>query len=417
MLHSRSSGPLAVDAGRSGRVGGGHRFITTTHRPCDKTYGPICFRHRRRHAPGHANEEMARDPLGTRRSVLRGLRKEFPGNPPVVAVDGADLADRRRRVLLDARPVRLGQDHRAADDRRLRGAHRRAPSSSVGQDVTALPPYRRDVNTVFQDYALFPHMSVLENVEYGLRVKKVSGSRARARRAMEALEQVRLADHAARRPGQLSGGQRQRVALARALVNRPQVLLLDEPLGRPRPQAARADAGRAQGDPARRRHHLPLRHPRPGGGADPLGPGRRVQRRPHRAGRHRPRGLRAARLAASSPGSSAPRTCSPGQVARAGAGPRRARSASGPRRSPRGAAATRRPRTAPCAHREPSPRSSTPGRSPATSSTSPPGAAWSCCSRTAAAARAEAAVRGAAVDLLWQPERVIVIQPDPDAHN
>ncbi len=100
----------------------------------------------------------------------------------------------------------------------------------VGEDVTNLPPNRRDVNTVFQDYALFPHMSVLANVEYGLRVKKVSGAEVR-RRAQEALEQVRLGDHATRRPDQLSGGQRQRVALARALVNRPQVLLLDEPLG------------------------------------------------------------------------------------------------------------------------------------------------------------------------------------------
>ena len=100
----------------------------------------------------------------------------------------------------------------------------------AGQDVTDRPPFARDVNTVFQDYALFPHMSVLENVEYGLRVKKVPKDERR-RRAVEALETVRLGSHAARRPTQLSGGQRQRVALARALVNRPKVLLLDEPLG------------------------------------------------------------------------------------------------------------------------------------------------------------------------------------------
>jgi len=91
-------------------------------------------------------------------------------------------------------------------------------------------PYQRDVNTVFQDYALFPHLSVLENVEYGLRVKKVAKPERR-QRAMAALEQARLGDFGSRRPGQLSGGQRQRVALARALVNRPRVLLLDEPLG------------------------------------------------------------------------------------------------------------------------------------------------------------------------------------------
>jgi spermidine/putrescine ABC transporter ATP-binding subunit len=99
-----------------------------------------------------------------------------------------------------------------------------------GNDVSDVPPYSRNVNTVFQDYALFPHMSVRENVEYGLRVKKVP-KQERAKRAEEALEMVQLAGYGDRKPGQLSGGQRQRVALARALVNRPAVLLLDEPLG------------------------------------------------------------------------------------------------------------------------------------------------------------------------------------------
>jgi putative spermidine/putrescine transport system ATP-binding protein len=99
-----------------------------------------------------------------------------------------------------------------------------------GSDVSQLAPYDRDVNTVFQDYALFPHMSVLENIEYGLKVKKI-GKGDRRRRAFEMLEVVRLADYGERRPNQLSGGQRQRVALARALVNHPKVLLLDEPLG------------------------------------------------------------------------------------------------------------------------------------------------------------------------------------------
>jgi putative spermidine/putrescine transport system ATP-binding protein len=99
-----------------------------------------------------------------------------------------------------------------------------------GNDVSDVPPYSRNVNTVFQDYALFPHMSVRENVEYGLRVKKVP-KQERAKRAEEALEMVQLAGYGDRKPGQLSGGQRQRVALARASVNRPAVLLLDEPLG------------------------------------------------------------------------------------------------------------------------------------------------------------------------------------------
>ena len=100
----------------------------------------------------------------------------------------------------------------------------------AGRDVTRVPPFDRDVNTVFQDYALFPHMSVAENVEYGLRIRKVP-RRERRERVDEALEMVRLHGFGDRRPSQLSGGQRQRVALARAIVNRPQVLLLDEPLG------------------------------------------------------------------------------------------------------------------------------------------------------------------------------------------
>lgn len=99
-----------------------------------------------------------------------------------------------------------------------------------GKDVSQLPPYERDVNTVFQDYALFPHMDVISNIEYGLRIQGVEKGERRAR-AEKALAQVRLEGYGSRKPAQLSGGQRQRVALARALVNRPSVLLLDEPLG------------------------------------------------------------------------------------------------------------------------------------------------------------------------------------------
>lgn len=99
-----------------------------------------------------------------------------------------------------------------------------------GSDVSAHPPYDRDVNTVFQDYALFPHMSVAENVGYGLMVKRVPEAE-RSARVAEALELVHLESLGGRRPSQLSGGQRQRVALARALINQPSVLLLDEPLG------------------------------------------------------------------------------------------------------------------------------------------------------------------------------------------
>ena len=99
-----------------------------------------------------------------------------------------------------------------------------------GEKVEGLPPYRRAVNTVFQDYALFPHLSVGDNVAYGLRVRGV-GRAERDKQAREALAMVKLAGMESRRPAQLSGGQRQRVALARALIVRPKVLLLDEPLG------------------------------------------------------------------------------------------------------------------------------------------------------------------------------------------
>ena len=161
--------------------------------------------------------------------VLSRLRKEFPGTPPVVAVDDIDLDIRDGEFFSMLGPSGSGK----TTVLRMIAGFETPTSGRVelgGRDVTTTQPYDRDVNTVFQDYALFPHMSVLENVEYGLRVKKI-GRQERRARAMESLEQIRLPDFGARRPGQLSGGQRQRVALARALVNRPRVLLLDEPLG------------------------------------------------------------------------------------------------------------------------------------------------------------------------------------------
>ena len=102
--------------------------------------------------------------------------------------------------------------------------------SIFGQRAETVPPYKRNVNTVFQDYALFPHLNVIDNVAYSLMLRKVERTE-RHRQAEAALEMVKLSGYGARRPGQLSGGQRQRVALARALVNQPKVLLLDEPLG------------------------------------------------------------------------------------------------------------------------------------------------------------------------------------------
>ena len=160
---------------------------------------------------------------------LRSLRKVFPGTPPVVAVAGADLEIGDGEFFSMLGPSGSGK----TTVLRMIAGFEEPTSGSVelgGRDVTGRPAYQRDVNTVFQDYALFPHLSVLENVEYGLRVKKVARPERR-QRAVAALEQARLGDFGSRRPGQLSGGQRQRVALARALVNRPRVLLLDEPLG------------------------------------------------------------------------------------------------------------------------------------------------------------------------------------------
>jgi putative spermidine/putrescine transport system ATP-binding protein len=157
---------------------------------------------------------------------LAGLRKEFGD---VVAVDDLDLEIADGEFFSMLGPSGSGK---TTVLRMVAGFERPTAGriSLHGADVTDAAPFERDVNTVFQDYALFPHLTVLENVEYGLRVKKVAKAERR-RRAEEALETVRLPAFGKRRPSQLSGGQRQRVALARALVNRPAVLLLDEPLG------------------------------------------------------------------------------------------------------------------------------------------------------------------------------------------
>ena len=157
---------------------------------------------------------------------LNGTRKTYGD---VVAVDRVDLDIAEDEFFTLLGPSGSGK----TTCLRMIAGFVRPDEGSVelaGRDVTDVPPYERDVNTVFQDYALFPHMSVGENVEYGLRVAKVARVERR-RRASEALELVRLGGYEKRRPAQLSGGQRQRVALARALVKRPKVLLLDEPLG------------------------------------------------------------------------------------------------------------------------------------------------------------------------------------------
>ena len=147
----------------------------------------------------------------------------------VAAVDGVNLDVRRGEFFSMLGPSGSGK----TTCLRMIAGFETPTSGRIlldGEDVSRLAPYERDVNTVFQDYALFPHMTVAGNVEYGLKVKRVAKGE-RQERVNEALAMVQLSAFGERKPAQLSGGQRQRVALARALVNRPQVLLLDEPLG------------------------------------------------------------------------------------------------------------------------------------------------------------------------------------------
>ena len=157
---------------------------------------------------------------------IKGLSRSFGD---VRAVAGVDLDIHEGEFITLLGPSGSGK----TTVLRMIAGFERPDSGTIelaGKDVSQLPPYERDVNTVFQDYALFPHMNVVSNIEYGLKVKGVAKQECTSR-ALEALRQVRLEGYGERKPSQLSGGQRQRVALARALVNRPSVLLLDEPLG------------------------------------------------------------------------------------------------------------------------------------------------------------------------------------------
>jgi putative spermidine/putrescine transport system ATP-binding protein len=157
---------------------------------------------------------------------LVGLHKHYGD---VLAVDGVDLAIAQGEFFTMLGPSGSGK----TTTLRLIAGFEEPDSGRVelgGRDVTGIPPYDREVNTVFQDYALFPHMTVAQNIEYGLRIRRLARSERTGRRD-EALEMVRLGGYGSRKPSELSGGQRQRVALARAIVNQPRVLLLDEPLG------------------------------------------------------------------------------------------------------------------------------------------------------------------------------------------
>ena len=169
---------------------------------------------------------FASDAVGKR---VAATIAEATGTPSLTAVDHVDLDVRDGEFFSMLGPSGSGK----TTTLRMIAGFELPTSGRVllhGVDVSRQPPFQRDVNTVFQDYALFPHMTVGDNVAYGLVVRKVPKA-DRVRRVGEALDMVRLSGFDRRRPGQLSGGQRQRVALARALVNRPRVLLLDEPLG------------------------------------------------------------------------------------------------------------------------------------------------------------------------------------------
>src|SRR5689334_20348799 len=157
---------------------------------------------------------------------LTGIRRSY-GN--VMAVAGVDLAVAAGEFFTLLGPSGSGK----TTTLRMIAGFEQPDLGRItlgGEDITRMPPYTRDVNTVFQDYALFPHMTIAENVGYGLKVKGVPRA-TRKGQVAEVLDMVRLGSYGDRKPVQLSGGQRQRVALARSIVNRPKVLLLDEPLG------------------------------------------------------------------------------------------------------------------------------------------------------------------------------------------
>src|SRR5947209_367854 len=166
------------------------------------------------------------DPAKKAALKVLGVRKNYG---QVVAVAGIDLVVNEGEFFTLLGPSGSGKTTLL----RLIAGFERPDAGRIelgGRDITSVPPHLRDTNTVFQDYALFPHMSVADNIGYGLRVKGVAKP-ARERRVQRALQMVRLEGLGLRRPNQLSGGQRQRVALARAVVNEPEGLLLDEPLG------------------------------------------------------------------------------------------------------------------------------------------------------------------------------------------
>ena len=228
----------------------------------------------------------------------------------VAAVDGIDLDIPGGEFFTMLGPSGCGKTTTLRLIAGLRAARRAARSGSTASTCRATPPHKRRVNTVFQSYALFPHMTVAENVAFGLRYQK---RRRKAEPRGGSARRWRWCSSAgfdARRPTQLSGGQQQRVALARALVLEPPRAAARRAARRARRPAAHGPAGRAEAHPGGARHHVRLRHPRPGRGAHDERPRRGHARRQGRAVRRAAGGLRGARRPRSWRTSSAPRTCS-----------------------------------------------------------------------------------------------------------
>ena len=257
---------------RGDRAGGAHvkDSLTRLRRPSGRPAG----------GQGETDEDV----------VFRAVSKNYEST---VALDEVDLVVRKGEFLSLLGPSGCGK----TTSLKLIAGFERPTSGDVfiaGRLAVDIPPHRRDVNTVFQSYALFPHMTVLDNVGYGLKQRDVP-KRERQRLAQEALELVDLPGGGHHRPSQLSGGQQQRVALARALVLRPRVLLLDEPLGaldHKLRQAMQIELRRIQ---RRGRHHLRLRHARPGRGDRDVGPRGGDEQGAHRAARRPAADLRHAR--------------------------------------------------------------------------------------------------------------------------
>ena len=203
---------------------------------------------------------------------FEGVGKVYPDGTRAVADFDLEVADGEFMVLVG--PSGLRQDDGAADGRRARGHQRGGDQASAAAWSTTLHPRKRDIAMVFQNYALYPHMTVYENIAFALRVRKTPEAEIRRARGDDR-DDPRPHRALERKPAQLSGGQRQRVAMGRAIVRNPQVFLMDEPLSNLDAKLRVQMRAEIAADPARGRGDDDLRHPRPGRGDDDGRPGRR----------------------------------------------------------------------------------------------------------------------------------------------